>query len=131
MRRITRETTGRFLAQVARGWRLFHAAHLRGADLRRARLDGLTLAGADLRRARLRGASLQGARLDGARLAGADLRDADMRGARLDGINVRGAWVSDDALALLDEAPDTHVTGVIVSVHREPDTSVDGEPVGE
>lgn len=123
-----REQVARFLGQVGRGLWLFSGASLRGADLRRARLDALTLAGADLRRARLQGASLRGARLDGASLAGADLRDADMRGAdlrdadmrgaRLDGINVRGAWVDSEALALLDDAPDAHATGVIVSVHR-------------
>ena len=93
-------------------------AHLRGRDLRFARLDRADLAQADLTGASLDGASLRDADLRGARLGCADPaaarqpdgrqkagcttgRGADLGGARLDGAKLAGA---DLRGARLDEA---------------------------
>lgn len=77
---------------------------MRGADLARARLDGVRLAQSDLgqvvfREARLVGAYfgaaiLKAADFQGAVLNNANLRDADLRGAVLKGADLRAAHLA-------------------------------------
>lgn len=82
------------------------AAHLEGADLREAILDGAIFTGTHLEGANLRRVSAHAARLGAARLvesdlAGADLRDANLRRAVfsersfLAGADMRGALLAD------------------------------------
>ena len=66
-------------------------ANLTGADLLRANLYGADLAGADLTGANLTGANLYGADLSGADLAGANLTGANLTGADLFRANLYGA----------------------------------------
>lgn len=85
--------------------------NLRGADLRRARLRGLPLAGLcgglkieewivatdqqrDAAAVRLERADLQEAHLEGANLCGAHLEEANLHGAHLEGANLRGAHLA-------------------------------------
>jgi len=58
----------------------FTGAHLRGADLRKARLEGAYFSSADLKGVDLRYAHLEGADLRYAHLEGADLRYAHLEG---------------------------------------------------
>lgn len=96
------------------------AAHLEGAELHEAQLDGAIftgahLEGADLRRTHARRARFGAAHLADADLAGADLREANLRRAEfsarsyLAGVDLRGALLADIAweganLAVVDWA---------------------------
>jgi len=66
-------------------------ADLTRADLREARLTGCFLSGAILNEANLTGASLVEASLIGALMKGADLSSADLSGADLTGASLEGA----------------------------------------
>jgi glycosyltransferase involved in cell wall biosynthesis len=68
--------------------------HLEGLDLRDAELRDARLEGAWLNGAKLNAAKMQGARLDGAHLDGADLTYADLAGASLASAELRGAKFS-------------------------------------
>jgi uncharacterized protein YjbI with pentapeptide repeats len=69
----------------------FSRARLTGADLRHAYLSGASFDGADLEEVCLEGARLTGADFRGARLRGADLRKAELRRVRLRGADAQGA----------------------------------------
>jgi uncharacterized protein YjbI with pentapeptide repeats len=68
-----------------------HALWLRGEDVVKADLRGVSLRGAYLRGADLTGVSLRGADLTGAYLTGANLRGAYLTGANLTRANLTGA----------------------------------------
>ena len=86
---------------------------LKGADLRKARLQGAILTGAHLKGATLVEARLQGAILTGAYLQKADLREARLQGAYLDRAYLQEANLSNACLqgAMLIEA---RLQGVIL-----------------
>ena len=63
---------------------------LPGADLRRARFDGVRMREADLTGARLRDAALTNCDLSGALWSRADLRSCDLRGSDLSSLDPSG-----------------------------------------
>ena len=80
----------------------FFSANLKGANLRRARLQRAALQGANLYEARLHGADLHGANLHEAKLRGADLQGAYLQGAKLQGADLHGAKLHEAKLQWAD-----------------------------
>ena len=85
-------------------------AHLEGAQLQHADLEGAHLGGAHLEGADLRDTHLEGAHLGGAHLEGADLRDAHLEGAYLWSAHLEGAQLQHAHLEGAD-LEDAHLEG--------------------